>query len=203
MRGITFFDVDTQYDFMNKKGKLYILDSNKIIPNLRRLIKFAQKKNILVASSLDSHIIGDPEFRQFPSHCLEGSKGQEKIASTLLRKKVIIENKKYKVGTLRKKIKGILQIILKKQKIDVFSNPNLKLILEGIKAAYVFGVALDYCVKSACLSLSKLGIKVFLVQDATKAVSIKGKEETLRLLKEEGVILVSTLKVIKRLANTK
>jgi nicotinamidase/pyrazinamidase len=154
MRRVIFFDVDTQYDFMDEKGKLYVRGAGEIIPHLRRLIRFATKNKILIVSSLDCHIIHDPEFKFFPLHCLDGSKGQEKLDLTLLRKKVIIGNKKYKASTLRKKLKGNLQVILKKQKIDVFSNHNTRQILEETKVAYVFGVALDYCVRSFCLGLA-------------------------------------------------
>ena len=83
---------------------------------------------------------------------------------------------------------------------DVFSNPKIKRTLKSYQIAYVFGVALDYCVKAACLGLVRLGKKTYLVTDATQAVTAKGKEETLRLLRQKGIIFVKTERVIERLS---
>lgn len=176
---IIFLDIDTQYDFMNPRGKLYVRGAEKLIPNLRRLFRAAEKNNIPMISSLDTHRTNDREFKSFPAHCIKGSRGHRKIRQTLSKK--------------------LKQIFIVKYTIDIFSNPRIKRILKFYRTAYVFGVALDYCVRLACLGLVKSGIKTYLVKDATKAVSNKGKRETLRLLKQKGVITLSTDSVIKRL----
>ena len=177
---IVFLDIDTQYDFMNPHGKLYVSGAEEIIPNLRRLFRLAKKENILIISSLDTHTRQDPEFKNFPPHCIRGSQGHKKIKQTI--------------------IKQAKQILILKHTIDIFSNPKVKVILKACRIVCVFGVALDYCVKAACLGLVNLGIKTYLVKDATKAVSSKGKTETLRLLKHKGVILTKTEQVIRRLS---
>jgi nicotinamidase/pyrazinamidase len=174
-----FLDIDTQYDFMNPNGALYVSGAKGLIPNLKRLFRFAQNNNIPVISSLDTHRRDDPEFKQFPPHCIKGTRGYKKIKQTLK--------------------KGAKQIFIIKHTFDVFSNLRIKTILKPYGIAYVFGVALDYCVKAACLGLVKLGKKTYLVTDATQAVTAKGKQETLRLLRQKGVIFVKTEGVIKRL----
>ena len=177
---IIFLDIDTQYDFMRPGGKLYVPKAVGLIPNLKRLFKIAEDRNIPVISSLDTHTKHDPEFKQFPVHCLKGTKGFKKIKQTIT--------------------KNTKQILVIKHTFDVFSNPKIKLFLKPYTAAYVFGVALDYCVEAACLGLVRLGKKTYLVTDATQAVTAKGKRETLRLLRQKGVIFVKTERVIRRLS---
>jgi len=198
---IVFLDIDTQYDFMNPHGKLYVPKAEKLIPNLKRLFSTAEQNNIPIISSLDTHKRSDPEFKDFPPHCIKGTRGYKKIKETLTKKASPVRNIKYTVP-LRKISNGAKQIFIPKHTIDVFSNPQIKIALKPYRIAYVFGVALDYCVKAACLGLVKLGIKTYLVKDASRAVSRKGKIETLRLLKRKGVIFVRTEEVIKRLCQT-
>ncbi|MDO8741030.1 MAG: isochorismatase family protein [Candidatus Woesearchaeota archaeon] len=89
-----FYDVDTQNDFMNKNGALYVPDAELIKPNLAKLTCFAKEKNILIAGSVDRHF-GTEEYKcregelqrwggPFPDHCMNGSKGELKIYDTAL-----------------------------------------------------------------------------------------------------------------------
>ena len=197
-QGIIFLDIDTQYDFMNPRGKLYIPKAEELIPNLRRLFRFAEKNNIPVVSSLDTHRRNDPEFKHFPPHCIKGTRGYKKMEETFLNK-VRPVRKRASIQCRREPSCGRKQIFITKHTIDVFSNPQIKIILKPCQVVYVFGVALDYCVKAACLGLVNLGIKTYLVRDATKAVSTKGERETLRLLKQKGIIFLKTEEVIESL----
>ncbi|MBU0549030.1 MAG: nicotinate phosphoribosyltransferase [Candidatus Omnitrophica bacterium] len=180
---VVFLDIDTQYDFMHPRGKLYVHGAEKLIPRLKRIIKFARSNNIPVISSLDNHKKNDPEFRLFPAHCVKGTKGYRKV----------------NIG-FSKQIKQTLVI---KNTFDIFSNPRVKKLLKPYSAAFVFGVALDYCVKAACLGLVKSGIKTYLLTDATAAVSAKGKKEALRLLKHKGVLFIDSKNAIRQLPRTK
>lgn len=189
---VVFVDIDTQYDFMHPHGKLYVPGAEKLKPNLKRLFKFAKESNIVIIASVDSHKRDDPEFKAFPPHCITGSRGHKKIKETLLITKT---------GTVQQRASG--QVLVTKHTIDIFSNPRMKVLLRPYGTAYVFGVALDYCVKAACLGLVNSGIQTYLIKDATRAVSAKGKTETLRLLKRKGVSLVTTDAVINRLQGLK
>jgi nicotinamidase/pyrazinamidase len=179
MKQTVFLDIDTQYDFMNPKGKLYVKDAKDIIPNLRKLTAFAEKHKITIISSLDVHTKNDPEFKMFPAHCVKKSPGAAKIKET----------------------RGLetRQLFIPKHTFDVFSNPKTKQILSKFKSAFVYGVALDYCVKAACLGLVDSGIKTYLVKDATKAVSPKTGSQTLRLLKSKGINFINTKELIERM----
>ncbi len=176
MKKIVFFDVDTQYDFMKPRGKLYVKDAQKIILNLKRLTNFADKHKIVIVSSMDAHIKNDSEFKMFPAHCVRNTPGAAKLKETIALK--------------------TRQVFIHKRTFDAFSNPMAKKVLSKFSTAYVYGVALDYCVKAACLGLVHLGIKTYLVKDATKAVSHRSGLQTFKLLKGKGVIFIDTKDVI-------
>lgn len=91
-RGRVFWDVDTQYDFMNKEGALYVPDAELIKPNLKLLTDFALAEGTPMFGSVDRHF-GTLEYKAregelarwggpFPDHCMDGARGQEKIRET-------------------------------------------------------------------------------------------------------------------------
>lgn len=204
MKEIVFVDIDTQYDFMLRQGKLYVKGAEEIIPNIERLSQIALKNDILIISSVDTHIKNDPEFKQFPSHCIKGSPGQRKIPETLLKKHVFIPQKILNRGQLFNKIKGSEQIIIKKNAYDVFVNFNLLRLLRPFQTAFVYGLALDYCVKYAVLGLLQAGLKVNLIVDAIKSVDPEKEKPLLSNFRNNGVRLIKTKEIpaeVRRLLN--
>ncbi|MDY6853397.1 MAG: isochorismatase family protein [Thermodesulfobacteriota bacterium] len=173
-----FFDVDTQKDFIHKDGASPVPHAEALIPNLKRLTDYAVKNDITIIGSVDRHFRSDPELiingGQFPEHCMDGTIGQKKIPETTTKDIVFIKNKEYDKEYLNT-IKRHKQIIFEKQAYNVESNRNFfKLMgLMQSKTAFVYGVATDYCVKSAALCLKKLGLEVYLIEDAIEAVNIK------------------------------
>ena len=120
-RKIVFWDVDTQVDFMRPEGKLYVPGAEKLIPNLKRLTEFAAANRILVLGDVDAHQVDDPEFKVYPPHCLMGTPGAEKIPETVLPRQYRIPNRKV---ALPPELLSYQQIMLEKQTLDVFDNPN-------------------------------------------------------------------------------
>jgi nicotinamidase/pyrazinamidase len=199
MKEVIFFDVDTQYDFMHKDGKLYVPDAEKIISNLKKITDFTKKKNVSVVASSDNHRISDWEIasKTFPPHCMQGTKGQKKIPETRLSNVVIVPNKKLN----NKKIKQLKQknrLLIEKQKYTAFSNPNLKSILKRTKKAYVYGVATDYCVKAAVLGLRQMGVETYLIKDAIKPVFKKNEKKDFALFRKKGAKFLTTSQLLKR-----
>lgn len=181
-----FFDVDTQKDFMNKDGKLYVQNAESIKPNLKKLTKFALDNKITVLASMDTHY-GTDEYKDietelkrnggiFPDHCMKGSEGQTSIDETKGESNVVI---------------------IQKQAYDVFSSPETKIVLKGIKEAVVYGVATDYCVKAAVLGMLKMNIKVTVVEDAIMGVDEKTTNDAIKEMKENGAVFKRTDEVIK------
>lgn len=170
-----FMDIDTQYDFINRNGRLSVPGAEKIVPNLKKLTGFAKRKNIFVLASMDTHSMNDPEFKKFPPHCIKGTKGQKKVPETRLKEAVILE----------------------KNKLSVFTNPKTKILLSGVEHVYIYGVTTEYCVREAALGLRKMGIGVTVVKDAVRAVDSRAGKRSLIELKKKGVAFVKTADLIR------
>ena len=78
-----FFDVDTQRDFMDADGALSVPQAETIKPNLERLLRAAGTRGITTISSRCAHEPGDAEFEIFPPHCLDGTRGAERVLPDL------------------------------------------------------------------------------------------------------------------------
>jgi len=192
MKSLFFMDIDTQRDFMLADGALYVPGAERIIPRLRRLFDFARKHGITIISSTDAHTPDDPEFRQFPPHCVQGTAGQRKIDETLLPRPVTIENRLVDRNLLELFQKN-QQVIVQKQALDVFTNPMTERLLRALpQRAVVFGVTTEYCVKHACVGLRRLGIKTVLVTDAVCALSPAAGNGALAEMQQAGVEFVTT-----------
>jgi len=190
---VVFLDVDTQFDFVDKKGALFVKGADKLKNVWKKLSKFAERQGILVVSSQDVHKKKDPEFKKFSPHCIQNSRGCEKIPQTQLKSYARISlDRNYSLSGLFRMKDSYSQVIMEKNVLDVFSNPNTRILLEAISPirVYVYGVALEFCVKYACLGLMKAGYNVFLVEDAVEGVSPESKPSVLSELKKKGVKLI-------------
>ena len=142
---LLFWDVDTQFDFMHPAGKLYVPGAETIISNLQRLTAFAAQHAIPIVASTDAHLETDPEFREYPPHCLAGTPGQKKVEGTLFPHPFIIPNRKI---DLPGDLGCYPEIILEKQTVDVFTNPNTDSVLNllGDREIILYGVVTEICV---------------------------------------------------------
>ncbi len=192
MKSLFFMDVDTQRDFMLPGGALYGPRAERIIPNLRRLFDFARRHGITIVSSADTHVPDDPEFRQFPPHCVRGTEGQRKIDETLLPRSLTIENRLVD-RNLFELVQKYQQMIIQKQSLDVFTNPMTEKLLRVLPPrAVVFGVFTEYCVKEDCASLRRFGVKTVLVTDAVSAIAPDKGNEALAEMQRAGVEFTTT-----------
>jgi nicotinamidase/pyrazinamidase len=154
-----FFDIDTQLDFLVPAGALYVPGAEWLVPLVARLNHSAST----VVSTTDAHLESDPEFRDWPPHCVLDCLGQNKPAATLREQRVVIPAD-------AAEIRLAPQIIFRKRVLDVFASPNLPALLEALAAdAYVvYGVVTEICVEYAVRGLVKTGKPVTLVTDAIK-----------------------------------
>lgn len=87
-----FYDVDTQNDFMNADGNLYVPAAEGIKGNLEKLARYATDNDIPVIGSVDRHF-GTEQYKEketelsrwgglFPDHCMDGTYAQDKIKET-------------------------------------------------------------------------------------------------------------------------
>ena len=97
-----FFDIDSQLDFLYPAGALYVPGAEHIVPAIARLNHYAAAHGIPVISTTDAHTENDPEFRDWPPHCVAGTTGQAR--TTVL---TIMERLRRKGHLIRKKIGGV------------------------------------------------------------------------------------------------
>jgi nicotinamidase/pyrazinamidase len=173
-----FFDVDTQIDFMYPAGALYVPGAETIVDRIATLNRYAASHAIPVISTVDAHSEDDPEFKIWPHHCVAGTTGQQKCAITLLDK-------------------SARQIIVEKQTIDPFSNPNLPAILRELAADryVVHGVVTEICVRTSVEGLLKTGARVEIVTDAIRSLTDEAGAKALAQFTVAGCALttVSTI----------
>ena len=165
-RNLIFWDVDTQADFMLPGGKLYIPGAETIIPTLAKLTSWAASHQVLVIADVDAHQPDEEEFSLYPPHCLVGTPGQKKIPETTLSPQFTIPNRKAAIPELDQ----YRQIVIEKQTIDVFTNPNTEALLArlGKPEIVVYGVVTEICVAAATRGLLDRGYRVTLVEDAVQ-----------------------------------
>ncbi len=187
---ILFIDIDTQNDFMFKEGKLYVPGAENIIENLKKLTEYAYRNNIPIFSSVDSHTQDDPEFKQFPPHCIKGTEGQKKIKETEIKESLFIPFDR----TIKIDFTKYRQFIFEKDKLSVFSNPNFENAIEeiGKEIFVVYGVATEYCVKECVEGLLERNKNVYIVVDAIKSVDEKKGKKFLEYASSKGVILITS-----------
>ena len=207
MGGLLFWDVDTQVDFMQPEGRLYVSGAETIVPQLAALRRTALERGIRTVASADDHRPDDPELsahpdyvETFPPHCLHGSPGQQRIPETRLTDPLVIEPEPQPPEAIRAAVRTHPgDILLLKRRFDVFSNPNAVPVLEELapEEIVLFGVALDVCDRFAVegLLVRWPGLRLSVVTDAVKAIREDQGESLLRDWKERGVRLVTTAQV--------
>ena len=192
-----FVDVDTQVDFVEPTGALYVPGAELLKPAFARLVAAASEHASAIVASADAHPEGDPEFEVFPPHCLAGTPGQRRVPETAPASPRVIavdgsDSEGGASGT----------VVLEKVAFDLFTNPSAERVLAetGAKTAVVFGVALDYCVRAAALGLRERGYETIVVRDATAPVTAEGGERAESELREAGVRFATTDEVVAALA---
>jgi nicotinamidase/pyrazinamidase len=188
---VIFWDVDTQVDFLRPIGRLYVPGAEQIVPNLARLTGWAREHAVALISSVCAHHPGDAEFAVYGPHCLVGSRGQRKIPETLLPRRLVVPNQPVELPDL-----GTFdQIILEKDRLDVFTNPNTGAVLGRYGENHdivLYGVVTEICVAYAARGLLARGHHVLLVSDAVHHLNEDMAEALLGEIGAKGAEAVTT-----------
>ncbi|HET7149971.1 MAG TPA: isochorismatase family cysteine hydrolase [Candidatus Acidoferrum sp.] len=195
------WEVDAQVDFMLPGGKLYVPGAEKIIPNVNRLVEAARQGHTFLISSADAHNLDDPELREWPPHCVKSMPGAELIPEARAARCLTIPNQRGFV--LPRDLGGFRQIILQKNTLDVFDNPNTDALLARLNASsspgsdsgpdfLVFGVVTEFCVRCVVEGLLRRGFRISIVKDAIQSLDKKKGNATLSELQSRGARLIST-----------
>jgi nicotinamidase/pyrazinamidase len=209
MTNVIFWDVDTQHDFMHADGKLYVPDSEQIIPNLKVLTDTAHARHIRIIASADDHVTGHrelsatPDWKQtFPEHCMRGTRGQAKIPETRLREPLVIEPGREDPAALADRVRAHPgDILFHKHWFDVFTNANVATVL-GILApgaVVLYGVAQDVCNKYALEGLLRhySHLRLYAVSDAMRPIDRDMAQRLLDQWAQQGVHIVKTREIVE------
>ena len=188
-----FWEVDVQVDFMLPGGKLYVPGAEKLVPNIQKLTDAVRRDQVFMVSSGDFHPPNDPEFAQFPPHCVKGTTGADLLPEALAEKVLKIEN--VASAQVPADLSLYQQVLLEKQTLDVFQSLHADEVLQqlGNRAEFVvFGVVTEYCVACAVKGLVQRKRRVAVVQDAIQTLSTEAGAKNLAEFQRLGARLVCT-----------
>lgn len=177
--------VDTQKDFMNEDGLLYVQGAEAIKPILEQLTQFAKNNDMKVVNTADWHyeyseeLSNNPDFlNTFPKHCMSNTPGVCYINETTPSDSTNItfrwDAKKYSDKFIEEGVDRLREIIITKDKFDVFSGnkytdkitKSLKNI--GFTDIIIAGVATNVCVAFAVNGLLERGFNVTVIENGIK-----------------------------------
>jgi nicotinamidase/pyrazinamidase len=206
--GRILWDVDTQVDFMEPSGKLYVPGAKDVAPAMELLVDAARAARIVHVASADDHELTDPELSNapdfantFPPHCLRGTRGAEKVLETKQRDPLPLSLVPFPPGAIPGLIEGRREILLLKKSFDVFTNPNTDPLLVALdpEEIVVFGVATDVCDDAAILGFLQRGRRVRFVEDAASGLDEARTAACTAVWRERGVEFSTAEEVIRSL----
>jgi nicotinamidase/pyrazinamidase len=176
---LIFWNVDTQNDFVEPWGKLFVPGAEQLKPVWAGLTKLASRQKIRVISTADYHYIYSAEIDEkpdmmstFPPHCLVGTKGAEFVAETVPWQPVIFEwNVDYDQMAFQVELEKYRNIVIRKDAFDVFAGNRVTAPLIDFlqpEIVVVYGVTTNVCVDFAVEGLVKRVKNVYVVSDAIK-----------------------------------
>jgi len=197
-----FWDVDTQFDFMRPEGRLYVPGAETIIDTVSEVRRFALDHGCSILADVDWHrrdnpeISDTPDFKEtFPLHCMAGEPGGERVGYLGTRPIEYVPVEEMDALHLRRLAqKEPFHIVIRKESLSVFDNPNTDKLLDLIRpeSVVVFGVALDFCVSYVVNGLAKRpGIEVTLLKDATKGLQSRRDDEIYAEFRRMGVTVTT------------
>lgn len=196
------WDVDTQKDFIEEDGRLYVEGAETIRDNLKRITEHAHEEDLTVWGSLDYHneddpeITDDPDFEEtFPAHCLQETDGWHKIPETQPEDPLWIDSDRLEDEELHATIDDHPgDLFFRKQRFNVFSNENLDAALEYVDPfqVVIYGVTLEVCVNSSVHGFLERGHQVTLIEDATRAIDESKRQSLLFEWKNLGAQVIGT-----------
>jgi len=198
---MVFWNVDTQNDFVEPGGKLYVPGAELLKPVWADITRLAKKQNIRVINTADYHYIYSSEIdaepdmvNTFPPHCLAGTPGADFISETRPEDPVIFNwNVKYEEMALKIELGSTRNIVILKDAFDVFTGnkvTNSILDILNPRTAIVYGVTTNVCVDYAVTGLVKKIPDVYVVMDAIK--ELPGIPLPFEKWKEMGVKAITT-----------
>ena len=183
--------VDIQNDFC-PGGALAVPEGDAVVPVANKL---AEKFDLVVATQ-DWHPPDHSSFVEnggiWPPHCVQGSRGAEFVP-----------------GLDTGKVQRVFQKGVE-QAVDSYSgfydNDHQRatglgdyLKEQGVDEVYVCGLATDYCVKFTALDARQLGLKTYLIEDASRGVDVQpgDSQRAVEEMRAAGVEVIQSEDALK------
>lgn len=178
-KNILFWNVDTQEDFIDPEGKLYVNGAESIRPMLNQITAYAKANGIRVINTCDYHQINaveislNPDFiTHFPPHCMANTPGASFISETDPENPLIIDwDSDLAIIPEFDDAVRFRNIVIRKDAFDVFEgNQQTDKILRIInpECVFVYGVTTNICVDKVVVGLIRRGFKVYVFEDAIR-----------------------------------
>lgn len=167
MQKYILVDMNTQHDFLDADGSAPVVNREILIPRLRRIFALARTYHLPVVSAVDSHRDNEPLHDGFPSHCVEGTRGQKKLPFTLLQKRLFIEvNNSLELP--ENLFKSHRQLVLRRRTADFLDNPKADRLLSHLSGARftLFGVGMERSIRRLTMCLLARGFDVCFIPEA-------------------------------------
>ena len=160
--GTVFWDVDTQFDFMEPQGKLYVPGAETIIEKVSQTRRFALDSGYSILADIDWHSAENPEIsdtpdfeRTFPPHCMAGEGGAERVGYLGEAPIEYVDIEKMPTEAIERLVgKEQFHIVVKKESLDVFENPNtaelLSLVAPKAVIALLSHLIFSYLISVVC-----------------------------------------------------
>ena len=144
--------VDMLNDFVENWGALKVEGAKEVIPYIKTLKEKFEREDSPVIYLCDSHDKNDPEFKIWPAHCVEGTRGAEIVDE-------LKPNKK--------------DYVIKKKTYSGFFGTSLKELLDELKidTVYITGVAMNICVHYTAADARMNGFKVVIPLRGVKGLT--------------------------------
>ncbi len=186
----SLFVVDMTNDFVKQEyehegrryeGALVAPLAVHIIDLIARLVDQALENRVPVFYLEDEHEPDDPEFRDWPVHCVRGTPGALTVEE-LRRSHELAER-------------------IPKTTYNAFTNPELPKRLEahGIDQVYITGLVEEVCIKENTLGALDYGLEASVVVDATVPFSKHAGYRALREIEEKGARIIDLETALREL----
>ncbi|MBI5894256.1 MAG: cysteine hydrolase, partial [Deltaproteobacteria bacterium] len=107
----TLLIIDMLKDFVEDGAPLEVKPARKIVKNIKLQIDEARKQGIPIIYVCDNHQKDDPEFRLWPRHAVQGTKGAEVVDDIMPKKGDTIVYKKTYSGFFETELDDVLKKI--------------------------------------------------------------------------------------------
>jgi nicotinamidase/pyrazinamidase len=174
-----FWNVDTQNDFVEPWGKLYVPGAELLKPVWAGITRLAAKYDVQVINTADYHYIYSAEIddhpdmvNTFPPHCLADTNGASFVAETQPVDPAIFNwNVTYEQMSLMVGLNTNRNIVIRKDAFDAFTGNKITAnLVDTIRPGIVvvYGVTTNVCVDFAVMGLVQKVPNVYVVSDAIK-----------------------------------